>query len=80
MPWMSSGVVSLRMRMTGDLADMMTASSEVKADCGRTAAPGEASMPLVASLKLLPRSLRIESRGEQLVERLGVDAQTPPSA
>ena len=52
MPWMSSGVVSLRIRMTGPFLAFSTASSAVKT-ARPTAAPGEASMPLAILVSYL---------------------------
>ena len=72
MPWMSSGVVSLRTRITGPFADISTASSAVNAR-RPTAAPGEASMP-VASFVSFFSAGRIEHRVQQLIELRGRDA------
>ena len=52
MPWISSGVVSLRTRITGPFSDSSTASSALKAQ-RPTAAPGDAAMPLATSVSFL---------------------------
>ena len=70
---MSSGVVSLRTRITGPFADNSTASSAVKA-ARPTAAPGDAAMPLAILVSFLSEAA-IEHRVQQLIELAGRDAQ-----
>ena len=73
MPWMSSGVVSLRTRITGPFADSSTASSAREgraADCGagRCRDPG-------GDLRQFLERRRIEHRVQQLIELVRRDAQ-----
>ena len=74
MPWMSSGTVSLRTRITCLPCRVhSTASSAVKTTWP-DAAPGDAGSPL-ASIGTFAHSARIESRRQQLRQRFGIDEQ-----
>ena len=72
MPWMSSGLVSTRTRMTLlPCALSASASSEVKT-ISPDAAPGEAGRPVAIRSR---SRVRVDGRMQQLVERRRVDAQ-----
>ena len=75
MPWMSSGVVSLRTRITGPFLDASTASSAVKT-ARPTAAPGDASIPFASLVSVFERR-RIEHRMQQLIELLAAPRAAP---
>ena len=70
MPWMSSGEVSMRTRITASpLAAMRSASSALNTTLPETA-PGEAGRPLAIRSR---SRCRVEGRVQQLVERGGLD-------
>ena len=72
MPWMSSGEVSTRTRMTLRPAFLAASASSELNTISPEAAPGEAGRPVADDLAL---GLRIDRRMQQLVERAGLDAR-----
>ena len=69
MPWTSSGMVSLRTRMTFSPRSAASAASSAVKYARPTAAPGEAARPLAITLRSPARELRVQ----HLVEVLGGD-------
>ena len=75
-PWMSSGVVSQRTRMTSSPARPRSSAVSASKTIAPVAAPGEAFRPLGDHLDL---RRRVDHRMEELVELAGIDATTASS-
>ena len=72
MPWMSSGEVSTRTRMTFLPCDFSFSASSAENTISPAAAPGEAGRPVAITLR---SAFGIDGRMQELIERGGIDAR-----